>query len=69
MADKVFIVNQQHRADYKIFFCDRDHNQKNHQLLEGCELTTKEYQAKIKVFVVRQQHQADVLITRDNFPD
>ncbi len=68
MAAKVFITKYVHQADYKVFFVNYDHQQKNHQLIVGGKLVKYDHQADAKVFIVQYKHQADICIMRKNFP-
>jgi hypothetical protein len=68
MAAKVFIVNHDYQADYKVFFVDNDYQQKNHQIIAGGKLVDHDYQADVKVFIVDHDYQADIKITRKSFP-
>jgi hypothetical protein len=68
MAAKVFIVNYESEADYKVFFVDYDSAQKNYQLIAGGELVNYESEANTKVFIVAYESEADICITRENFP-
>jgi hypothetical protein len=68
MAAKVFIVNHDYQADYKVFFVDNDYQQKNHQIIGGGKLVDHDYQADVKVFIVDHDYQADIKITRKSFP-
>ena len=65
---KVFIVNQEHKADYCVFFVQQPHKEKNHQIIQDCELAKSEHQAQVKVFVVNQEHKADICILQKHFP-
>jgi len=68
MAAKVFIVNYESQADYKVFFVDYESSQKNHQIIAGGQLVQYESQADSKVFIVNYESQADIKIMRKNFP-
>ena len=65
---KVFIVDQDYKADYKVFFVDQNFNEVNAQIITGGELVSQEYQADVKVFIVKQDYQATIKITHKNFP-
>ncbi|MBO5327821.1 MAG: hypothetical protein J6B04_01455 [Clostridia bacterium] len=65
---KVFIVDYKHEADYKVFFCNYRHEEKNAQIIAGCKLANYKHEANIKVFIVNYKHEADILIMRENFP-
>jgi hypothetical protein len=65
---KVFIVNQEYRAHYKVCFVDQDYRQKNHQIIAGGKLVGQEYQADVKVAIIDQEYRAEILIMRKNFP-
>lgn len=41
MAKKVSIVEHEKDADYKVYFCDEEHQQKNHELIAGAKLVLK----------------------------
>lgn len=68
MGTKIFIVEYESQCDRKVFFCDYDSQQENHQQLEGAELVPYESQADLKVFIVDYESQADIRITKENFP-
>ena len=68
MAAKVCIVKLEGRADYKVFFVDREGQQKNHQIIAGGKLVNSEASADVKVFIVNLQGRANICITRKNFP-
>jgi hypothetical protein len=68
MAAKVYIVDQEHRADYKVFFVDGEFRQKNHQIIAGGELENQEHRADCKLYITDYEHRADIKITRKNFP-
>lgn len=68
MSAKVFIVKYENQADYKVFFVNYEHQQKNHQIISGGKLVNYEHQADCKVFVVKYEHQANIKILRKNFP-
>ena len=68
MAAKVYIVNYDHQADHKVYFCDHDHQQKNHQIIAGGKLVNYDHQADVKVYIVNYDHQASIKILRKNFP-
>lgn len=65
---KVFIVDQDYKAQYKVYFVDQPHKEKNAQLIAGGELVKYDYQADVKVFIVDQEYKANILIMRKNFP-
>lgn len=68
MATKVCIVDQDYKADHKVYFVDNNYQQKNQQLISPGELVDHDYQANVKVFIVEQEYKADIKITRENFP-
>ncbi len=68
MPAKVFIVDRQYNADYRVCFVDREYRQKNHQIIAGGKLVDREYNADCKVFIVDHEYQAQILITHANFP-
>jgi hypothetical protein len=65
---KVFIVNQEYKANYKVFFVDQPYKEKNAQIIAGGELVDQDYKADVKVFIVDQDYRADLKIMRKNFP-
>ena len=65
---KVFIVNHDNQADYKVYFVDQDYKEKNTVLITPGILVDHDNQADIKVFIVNHDNQADILITRKHFP-
>ncbi len=68
MPSKVFIVNYQSQCDYKVYLCDYESQQKNHQIIAGGKLVKYESQADFKLFMVKYQSQADIIIHPKNFP-
>jgi uncharacterized protein YaiI (UPF0178 family) len=67
MPAKVFIVDYAHKADYKVFFVDHKHQEKNAQIIANGKLVNYAHQADAKVFIVDYAHKADIKITRANF--
>jgi len=65
---KVFIVDHDYKADYKVFFVDQSYKEKNAQIIAGGELVDHDYKAEVKVFIVDQDYKADIKIMRKNFP-
>lgn len=65
---KFFIVNSEHKADYKLFFVDSNHKEKNAELVAPGELVKSEHQANVKIFIVTSEHKADIKVTRKKFP-
>ena len=65
---KLFIVNQEHKAKYKVYFVNQQYQEKNAEIIKGCTLAKQEYQADIKVYIVDQEYKADIKIMRKNFP-
>lgn len=68
MGAKVYITEREGRADYKVYFVERDREQKNHQLITDGQLVASESRANIKVAIVKRPREANILITRKNFP-
>jgi hypothetical protein len=68
MAVKVFVVNYQSQADYKVCLCDYESQQKNHQIIEDGKLVKFQGQADIKIFFVKYTSQADIIIHPKNLP-
>ena len=68
MAAKVYIVNYESQADYKVYFVDYESLQKNHQIIANGKLVDYESQADCKIFIVNYESQADIKILRKNFP-
>jgi hypothetical protein len=64
---KVFIVKYESQADYKVFFCKHETQQKNHQIIAGAELAKYVNVADFKIFIVKYETQADIKITQKNF--
>ena len=64
---KIFIVDQEYKADRKVYFVDQTYKQKNAQIISPGELV-QEYKADTKVFIVDQEYKADIKIMRKNFP-
>ena len=68
MGKGVFIVNQEYKADYKVYFVDQKYKEKNADIIRGLPLVKQEYQASVKVFIVNQEYKATIKIMRENFP-
>ncbi len=68
MGAKVYITEREGRADYKVYFVERDREQKNHQLITDGQLVNSESRANVKVAIVKRPREANILITRKNFP-
>ena len=68
MAKKVSIVEHEKDADYKVYFCDEEHQQKKHELIAGAKLVLKKERADVKVIIVEHEHRANIHIMRKNFP-
>lgn len=68
MAAKVFLVNHEYQAQYKVFFVDHTYQEKNADIIKGGKLVDHEYQADVKVFIVSHEYQANIKIMRTNFP-
>lgn len=68
MAAKVFIVDRDYQADHRVFFVEREYEQKNHQLISPGKLVSRDYEADLKVFIVEREYQATIKILRKNFP-
>lgn len=67
MAARVFITKYGHEADYKVFFVNYEHEQKNQQIIAGGKLVKYSHEADAKVFIVNYKHEADICIMRKNF--
>ena len=65
---KVFIVNQDYKADFKVYFADQAHKERNTQLISPGSLVDQDNKADVKVHIVDQEHKADIKIMRKNFP-
>ncbi len=65
---KVFLVDKDYKADYKVFLVEHSYKEKNAQLLAGGTLVQKDYQADTKVFLVDKDYKADICIMQRNFP-
>jgi hypothetical protein len=61
---RVFIVDKDHRANYKVFFVDQPHKEKNAQLIAPAVLVDREHQAEVKIFITDRDYKADVKIMR-----
>lgn len=62
---KVFIVDRDYQADYKVFFVDQPYKEKNAQLITPAVLVTREHQADVRIFITDRDYQADVKIMRN----
>lgn len=65
---KIFIVDHEYQAKYKVCFVDRESQEKSIQLIYPGKLVQHEYEANVKVFFVEHEYQANILITRNKFP-
>jgi hypothetical protein len=65
---KVFIVDRDCKADYKVCFVDQPYKEKNAQLMIGGELVDRDDHADVKVCIMGQDDNADITITRKHFP-
>ncbi len=65
---KVFIVDQQYKANYNVCFVDVPYKEKNASLIKGGRLVNQESEANIKVYIVELESQANIKIMRENFP-
>lgn len=68
MAKKVSIVEHEKDADFKVYFCDQEHQQKNQHLIAGSKLVVRNDRADVKVIIVEHDYEADIHILRKNFP-
>ena len=68
MAKKVQVVEHEKDADYKVYFCDQEHKQKNHELIAGAKLVVNDEGADVRVIIVEHEQQAKIHILRKNFP-
>ncbi len=68
MAKKISIVEHEKDADYKVYFCDQEYKQKNHELIAGARLVVRNDHADVKVIIVEKEEQANIHILRKNFP-
>lgn len=55
-------------ALYKVYFTDSEADEKNAELLKGCNLTDYPSTADVKVYITEYSNEADIRITRRNFP-
>ena len=65
---KVFLVDRDHRADYKVFLVDQPYKEQNAQLLAHAKLVHREHEADMKLFLVDRDHKADIKIQAKSFP-
>ena len=68
MPTKVFIVDRDYKADYKVFFVEQDYKEKNAGIISGGQLVDRDYKADVKVFIVDRDYKANILITHKHFP-
>lgn len=68
MTSKVFIVDREYQADHRVYFVEREYEQKNHKIISPGRLVAREYEAEIKVAIVDREYQATIKILRKNFP-
>lgn len=65
---KISIVEHEKDADYKVFFCEKEYEQKNHHLLTGSKLTVRNDHADVRIIIVEYHNRANINILRKNFP-
>ncbi|MDR0856439.1 MAG: hypothetical protein LBM78_03420 [Clostridiales bacterium] len=65
---KVYIVNSESRADYKVYFVTAAYQEVNADIIKGGQLVSSESQATVKVFIVTADYRATIKITHANFP-
>ncbi|NLK50116.1 MAG: hypothetical protein GX294_05655 [Candidatus Cloacimonetes bacterium] len=65
---KVFIVNYESKADYKVYFVNYASQEKNANIIAGGKLVKSESQANVKVFIVKYESKAQIKILHKNFP-
>jgi len=65
---KVFIVDKDYKADYKVFFVDQPYKEANVQVISPGSIVQHDYQADVKVFIVDKDYKANIKIMRKNFP-
>ncbi len=47
--NKIYIVDQEYKAKYKVWFCDQAYKEKNAEIIKSCQLAKQEYQTDIKI--------------------
>ena len=65
---KVFIVDRDYQADYKVFFVDQAHKEKNAHIIKGGQPVDRSHSADVKIFIEDREYKADIKIMRKNFP-
>ncbi len=65
---RVFIVDKDYKADYRVFFVDQPYKEKNAAIIAPGSLVDHDYQADVKVFITDKDYKADIKIMRKNFP-
>jgi hypothetical protein len=65
---KVFIVDRDYKADYKVFFVDQPHKEQNARIISPGALVARDHQADVKVFIVDKEYKASIKVMRKNFP-
>lgn len=65
---KVFIVDQEYKANFNVCFVEKPIEEKNAGLIRGGQVVTNELEADKKLFIVEREDLADIMITRENFP-
>ena len=68
MVKRIIIVEHEKDADYKVFFCDKEYQQRNHHLIAGGKLVVSKAHADVKIIIVEHYYLADIQILRTNFP-
>lgn len=65
---KVYLVDRDYQADYKVFLVDQQHKEKNAQLLTNGKLVQREHEADLKLLIVDKDYKADIMIQAKSFP-
>lgn len=69
MVKRIIIVEHEKDADYKVFFCDKEYQQRNHHFIAGGKLVVSKAHADVKIIIVEDSFRADIQILRTNFPE
>ena len=65
---KVSIVEHQKDADIKVFFSDKEHEQKNHHLLTESKLTVRNVHPDLRIIIEEHHNRAIIRKLRKNIP-
>ena len=65
---RVYISSTRSNADYFVYLSSTKSNQRNHQLLRNCRLSSSRANATMKVYITSTRSNANIIIDRSDFP-